>query len=162
KADAVAQACAAADVPFVVNDRVDVAAVLRRRGHDVGVHVGQGDLSPEDTRELVGPDAIVGLSTHTSDEVDAAIDLGGVIDYFAVGPVHETPTKAGRPAAGLTLVSYAAERSAETPWFAIGGIDTNNLAEVRGAGARRVVVLRAIARAADPERAARALAEQLR
>jgi thiamine-phosphate pyrophosphorylase len=102
----------------------------------------------------VGPDLIVGVSTHSREQVDAA--ERSEADYYAVGPVHETPTKPGRPAVGLELVRYAAER-ARKPWFAIGGIDAANASEVVSAGARRVVVVRAIRDAADPRAAASAL-----
>lgn len=140
-----ADACAAAAIPFVVNDRPDIAALL-----EAGVHVGQNDLTVEHARRFV-PDAIVGLSTHTQTEVDAATEAAP--DYVAVGPVFETPTKPGRPAAGLGLLSHAAEHL-ELPWFAIGGIDDSNLGEVMDAGARRIVVVRAITEARDPVSAA--------
>jgi thiamine-phosphate pyrophosphorylase len=123
-----------------------------------GVHVGQDDLSPAEARKHVGPDRIVGRSTHEPAHLVAAIEASGAArpDYVAVGPVHETPTKPGRPAAGIDYVRHAAEHAA-VPWFAIGGIDTTNVHEVVDAGARRIVVVRAIAEAADPEAAARAL-----
>jgi thiamine-phosphate pyrophosphorylase len=142
-----ADACRAAGIPLVVNDRPDIAALL-----EVGVHVGQNDLSVEEARRFV-PDRIVGLSTHAPEEVDAAVEDPGGPDYVAVGPVFETPTKPGRPAAGVELLSYAATRL-ELPWFAIGGIDESNLAEVVDAGARRIVVVRAITEARDPLAAA--------
>jgi thiamine-phosphate pyrophosphorylase len=135
---------------LIVNDRPDLALAA---GAD-GVHVGQDDMSAAEARALVGPDLIVGVSTHSRDDVDAA--ERSEADYFAVGPVHETPTKPGRPAVGLELVRYAAER-ARKPWFAIGGIDPANASEVVSAGARRVVVVRAIRDAADPRAAAAAL-----
>lgn len=160
KAELVARACAESGVPFVVNDRVDVAATLRRRGLDAGAHVGQRDLPAPDARALIGADGVLGLSTHSAAEVDDAAELGQTIDYIAVGPVYETPTKPGRPAAGLSLVRYAAER-VRLPWFAIGGIDDANLDEVIAAGARRVVVVRAITLADDPTAAAMALSERL-
>jgi thiamine-phosphate pyrophosphorylase len=137
-------ACRSAEVPFILNDRPDVARVL---GTD-GVHVGQNDLPPAAARDIVGSDAIVGLSTHAEAEVDGALQED--IDYFAVGPVHETPTKLGRPAAGLGLVRYAASKAPKVPWFAIGGIDMFNVGDVMAAGARRIVVVRAITEAADP------------
>lgn len=135
-------------VPLVVNDRPDLALLA---GADF-VHVGQEDVPVEQARRFgIG----VGLSTHAREEIDAAAS-----DYIAVGPVFETPTKAGRPAVGLELVRYAAAR-ARLPWFAIGGIDAANVAEVVAAGARRVAVVRAIGDAADPERAARELLRAL-
>ncbi|MFN2594863.1 MAG: thiamine phosphate synthase [Actinomycetota bacterium] len=159
KASVVARVCAESQVPFIVNDRVDVAASLQARGLDVGAHVGQGDLSVADARALLGPNAIVGLSTHAPEEVDAATSVDRP-DYIAVGPVYETPTKPGRPAAGLSLLGHATGQ-VELPWFAIGGIDSGNLDEVIEAGARRIVVVRAIALADDPVAAARELAERL-
>ena len=127
-----------------------------------GVHVGQEDLPVAVVRELVGEDLLIGLSTHSSSEIDRAgrADELGRPDYIGVGPVNATPTKAGRPAVGLELVRYAAAH-ASVPFFAIGGIDSCNIAEVLAAGASRVAVLRAIAQAADPERAARQLTHAL-
>ena len=135
---------------FVVNDRPDLALQC---GAD-GVHVGQDDAGVEVVRELAGERLLVGVSTHSPEQVDAAERSGA--DYFAVGPVHETPTKAGRPAVGLELVRHAAAH-ARKPWFAIGGIDSGNAAEVVAAGARRLAVVRAIRDAADPREAAREL-----
>jgi thiamine-phosphate pyrophosphorylase len=140
---------------FWLNDRPDLA---REAGAD-GVHLGQDDMPVAEARELLGPDVLIGLSTHSPAQFDAA--LRSDADQLSVGPVWETPTKAGRPAAGLDYVRYAAERGGETPWFAIGGIDAGNVSEVVDAGARRIVVLRAIRDADDPERAAVALREKL-
>jgi thiamine-phosphate pyrophosphorylase len=149
----IAAACRSRRVPFIVNDRPDVALAL---GAD-GVHVGQNDLPVSVARRVLG-DAIVGLSTHAPHEVDAA--PAQAPDYIAVGPVHETPTKPGRPAAGLDLVRYAAAH-AGVPWFAIGGIDENTLGSVLDAGARRVVIVRAITEAASPPEAAAELRARL-
>jgi thiamine-phosphate pyrophosphorylase len=135
---------------LIVNDRPAVAA---EAGAD-GVHVGQEDMPVAEVREIVGPDMLVGLSTHTPEEIDA-VDPE-LVDYIGVGPIHETPTKAGRPAVGPELVRYAAEH-APVPFFAIGGLNAGNLAEVIDAGATRAVVLRAIADAPDAEAAAREL-----
>jgi thiamine-phosphate pyrophosphorylase len=146
----IADACREAGVPFVLNDRPDLALAL-----GAGVHVGQNDV-PVDVVRAIVPDAIVGLSTHEEGEIDAAIALWDRIDYFAVGPVYETPTKQGRPSVGLRLVRYAASRT-DRPWFAIGGIDESTLGDVLDAGARRVVVVRAITEADDPIAAARRL-----
>jgi len=131
-------------LPLVVNDRPDLAVLV---GADY-VHVGQDDMPTEAARRFGIP---VGLSTHSRDELDAA-----EADYVGVGPVYATPTKEGRPAVGLELVRYAAEH-ARVPWFAIGGIDAGNLADVVAAGATRIAVVRAIGDAEDPERAAREL-----
>jgi thiamine-phosphate pyrophosphorylase len=135
---------------FIVNDRPGVAA---ETGAD-GVHVGQEDLPVEEVREIVGPDMLIGLSTHSESEIDA-VDPA-LVDYIGVGPVHETPTKEGRPAVGIELVRYAVA-NAPVPFFAIGGLNLANIAEVTAAGATRAVVLRAIADAADPQAAAREL-----
>jgi thiamine-phosphate pyrophosphorylase len=109
-------------------------------------------------RELVGEELLIGLSTHSREEIDA-VDPA-LVDYIGVGPVHETPTKPGRPAVGAELVRYAAA-NARVPFFAIGGLNEGNLEEVLEAGAQRVCVLRAISSAQDPEAAARALRERL-
>jgi thiamine-phosphate pyrophosphorylase len=147
----VATACRAAGIPFIVNDRPDVALALDADG----VHIGQDDISPEIARRLL-PSGIIGLSTHAPGEVDDALDRFGV-DYLAVGPVYETPTKRGRPAVGLDLVRYAADANPKRPWFAIGGIDERSLPDVMAAGATRIVVVRAITEAPDPPAAAAAL-----
>jgi thiamine-phosphate pyrophosphorylase len=133
---------------FLVNDRPDLAAACDADG----VHVGQEDMSVADARALVGPDRLVGLSTHSREQLDAAEG----VDYVSVGPVWATPTKEGRPPVGLDLVRYAAERAA-VPFFAIGGIDASNVAQVVAAGASRVAVVRAIRDAGDSEAAARRL-----
>lgn len=131
---------------FIVNDDPDMA-----RSCDAdGVHVGKHD-EVEAARQLLGPDAIVGLSTHSEEEIAAAAGLP--VDYIAVGPVWETPTKPGRPGVGLGLIEHAAEAAAH-PFFAIGGIDPGNAPEVVRAGARRLCVVRAIRDAADPAAAA--------
>jgi thiamine-phosphate pyrophosphorylase len=135
-------------VPLVVNDRPDLAVLA---GAD-GVHVGQDDL-PVDAVRRFGLQ--VGLSTHSVADIDAAEG-----DYIGVGPVYPTPTKEGRPAVGLELVRYAAAH-ARVPWFAIGGIDPTNVADVVAAGARRVAVVRALGAADDPERVARSLRRAL-
>jgi thiamine-phosphate pyrophosphorylase len=141
---------------LIVNDRPLVA---REAGAD-GVHIGQDDMPVAEVRELVGPDLLVGLSTHAESEIDAAsattADGTPLVDYIGVGPVHETPTKAGRAAVGVELVRYASAH-ASVPFFAIGGLDAANIGEVVAAGATRAVVLRAIADAEDPEQAAREL-----
>jgi thiamine-phosphate pyrophosphorylase len=140
---------------FVLNDRPDLVAAC---GAD-GVHVGQDDATPADARAAVGPDAIVGRSTHAPEQADAA-EADPDVDYLAVGPVHATPTKPGRPAAGLDYVEYAAAH-ARKPWFAIGGLDAGNVGEVVARGATRIVVVRAITGTEDPETAARALRSAL-
>jgi thiamine-phosphate pyrophosphorylase len=138
-------------VPFILNDRPDLVEAC---GAD-GVHVGQDDMSPAEARAIVGPDRIVGRSTHAPEQADEA-EADPDVDYMAVGPVWATPTKLGRPAAGLDYVEYAA-RTVTKPWFAIGGIDATNLAAVTARGATRIVVVRAITGSGDPEAAARGL-----
>jgi thiamine-phosphate pyrophosphorylase len=142
--------CAAHGALFILNDRPDLVVVATADG----VHVGQDDMPVVAARALVGTDRIVGLSTHTPTQVDAAADLG--VDYIGVGPVHTTPTKPGRPAVGLELVRYAASR-APVPFFAIGGVGEQNVRAAAEAGATRVAVVRALTEAADPLRTARAL-----
>jgi thiamine-phosphate pyrophosphorylase len=132
---------------FILNDDPELA-----RACDAdGVHVGQDDVSAEQARELLGEDAIVGLSTHSEEQIAASAERP--VDYISVGPIWETPTKEGRPAVGLDLIRHAAER-APHPFFAIGGIDTGNASEVVEAGAQRLCAVRAIRDAADPAAAA--------
>ena len=145
-----AAAAAEHDALFILNDRPDLVDAT---GAD-GVHVGQDDAAVDAARALVGPDRIVGLSTHTPEQIGAA--LIAPVDYIGVGPVHATPTKPGRPAVGLELVRFAAA-NATVPFFAIGGIDTTNVNAVAAAGATRVAVVRALTNAVDPSTAARAL-----
>jgi thiamine-phosphate pyrophosphorylase len=145
-----ARAAAAHGALFVLNDRPALVAAI---GAD-GVHVGQDDVAVDEARAIVGPDRIVGLSTHSPEQIDAAGALG--VDYIGVGPVHATPTKPGRPAAGLELVRYAAAHAA-VPFFAIGGISPANVAAVRSAGANRIAVVRALTEASDPALSARRL-----
>jgi thiamine-phosphate pyrophosphorylase len=145
------EAADAAGALFVLNDRPDLVEACRADG----VHVGQADLAPARARALVGADRIVGRSTHAPEQL-AAAEADPAVDYYAVGPVHETPTKPGRPAAGLGYVRHAAA-VATKPWFAIGGIDIETVGAVAAAGATRVAVVRAIAGAVDPEAVAREL-----
>jgi thiamine-phosphate pyrophosphorylase len=141
---------------FWVNDRPDLAL----RSDADGVHVGQDDMAPAEVRKRLGGDRLVGLSTHSPAQLDAAV-ASGEADELSVGPVWETPTKEGRPAAGLGYVRYAAARARGHPWFAIGGIHLGNVREVIEAGASRIVVVRAIRDAPDPRGAAEALSAAL-
>ena len=136
---------------LAVNDRADIA---RAAGAEI-LHLGQDDLPPPVAREIVGSRTLIGRSTHTGAEAGRALTED--IDYFCVGPCWPTPTKPGRPAAGLDLVREVAATNPGRPWFAIGGIDEHRLGEVLEAGARRIVVVRAITEAADPAAAARRL-----
>jgi len=149
-AEVARERCRAAGALFVLNDRPDLAAAC---GAD-GVHVGQDDMRVDRARKLAGDDALVGLSTHSMQQAQAGSRSGA--DYIAVGPVHATPTKAGRPAIGTGAITYAAAH-VSVPWFAIGGIDPDTVGAVVKAGARRIVVVRAIAEADDPEAVARTL-----
>jgi thiamine-phosphate pyrophosphorylase len=135
-------------VPLVVNDRPDLALLVEADY----VHLGQEDLPVAAARQL---GLLVGQSTHSAEELDRTD-----ADYAGVGPVYPTPTKEGRPAVGLDLVHHAAAH-ARLPWFAIGGIDASNVADVVAAGAERIAVVRAIGDAPDPERAAAALRASL-
>jgi len=139
-----------AGVPFIVNDRPDVALAA---GAD-GVHLGQGDLPVEWARRvLTGAGAVVGRSSHEAAHAERAVAEGA--NYFAVGPVWETPTKPGRPAAGLSYVRTIAQRGLAVPWFAIGGITLENVGQLCAEGATRIAVVRAILDAPDPAAAAR-------
>lgn len=140
---------------FAVNDRADIA---RAAGADV-LHLGQGDLPLDVARDIVGPDVLLGLSSHSADQAGAA--AVSEADYFCVGPCWPTPTKPDRAAPGLGLVRAAAGLGTDKPWFAIGGIDAQRLPEVLDSGARRVVVVRAITAASDPRAAARRLSSAL-
>jgi thiamine-phosphate pyrophosphorylase len=140
-------ACEEHDALFVLNDRPDLVEAC---GAD-GVHVGRSDMPVEEARALVGPSRLVGLSASTAEEL---VDVGGA-DYVGV-TAFATPTKRDAVVGGLELLCAAAE-TLTVPWFAIGGIDLSNVAEVVAAGAPRVAVVRAIRDAADPEAAARKL-----
>jgi thiamine-phosphate pyrophosphorylase len=143
------------DALLAVNDRADIALAA---GADV-LHLGQDDLPLSIARDVVGPRPLIGRSTHDREQVLAA--TVEPVDYFCVGPCWPTPTKPGRTAPGLGLVRTAAELHTDKPWFAIGGIDEQRLPEVLDAGAQRVVVVRAIAAADDPQAAARRLKAML-
>jgi thiamine-phosphate pyrophosphorylase len=155
-ASVAADVCDAHGALFILNDRPDIAASVRADG----VHLGQDDLPVAEAREIVGTDMLVGLSTHAPSEIDAAVpaatDGSPYVDYIGVGPVHATPTKLGRPPVGPELVAYASAH-ARVPFFAIGGINGENVIAVLDAGAHRICVLRAICDARDPEQAAQTL-----
>lgn len=159
-ASVAADACDACGALFILNDRPDIAAEVRADG----VHIGQDDMPVEQARRIVGPDMLLGLSTHSPSQIDAALpvapDGGPHVDYIGVGPVHATPTKLGRMPVGTELVAYASAH-ARVPFFAIGGIDVSNLGDVLAAGATRVSVLRAICNARSPEQAAGELRDAL-
>lgn len=143
---------------IAVNDRADVARAV---GADV-LHLGQDDLPVPVAREIVGPDVLIGRSTHSAAQADAARDEAEVA-YYCCGPTWTTPTKPGRPAAGPELLTHAARTQTTRPWFAIGGIESlARLDEVIALGARRAVVVRALTEADDPGAAAHAFSGRLR
>jgi thiamine-phosphate pyrophosphorylase len=151
RAASAAEVCAEFGVPFVLNDRPDLALAC----HADGVHVGQDDTPPEVARRILGPDAIVGFSTHAPAEWDGA--AGSTADYLSAGPVTATPTKPGRPGTGLDYVSYAARSAEGRPWFVTGGVTPETVPTMAAAGARRFVVVRYLTESVDPEGAARTL-----
>lgn len=151
------EACRRHGKLLAVNDRADIAHAA---APDV-LHLGQGDLPVPAARAILGEDILIGRSTHADAEAAAAAVQEGV-DYFCTGPCWPTPTKPGRHAPGLDLVRYTAGLGTDRPWFAIGGIDLGNLDEVIEAGARRVVVVRAVTDATDPGAAAAEFAKRLR
>jgi thiamine-phosphate pyrophosphorylase len=140
---------------FLMNDRVDLAVAVDADG----VHLGQQDLPISVARQILGTQRIIGRSTTNPQEMERAIAQGA--DYIGVGPVYETPTKAGKPAAGLEYVRYAVQHS-PIPWFAIGGIDLSNVSDVLDAGAERVAVVRAIMQAENPTPVTQEFLSQLR
>jgi thiamine-phosphate pyrophosphorylase len=153
-AERVQEIARSAGVPLIVNDRPDVALAAGA----AGVHLGQGDLPVEWARRIV-PGAVVGRSSHAVAQAATAVTEGA--DYIAVGPVWATPTKPGRPAAGLAYVREIARRALPGPWFAIGGITLDSVEPVLAAGATRIAVVRAILDAADPAAAAGGFAAAL-
>lgn len=142
--------CRDLGVPFVLNDRPDLALHVEADG----VHVGQDDAPPALARRVLGPGAIVGLSTHSTSELDAA--LTEPADYLSVGPVNATPTKPGRQGTGLDYVTYAAKRC-DRPWFVTGGVSPQTVPELVAAGARQFVAVRWLTQASDPRSAASVL-----
>jgi thiamine-phosphate pyrophosphorylase len=147
--------CAAAGVPFILNDRPDLALECGA----AGVHVGQDDAPPSLARRILGPEAVVGLSTHAVAELSAAILEP--VDYVSAGPVVPTPTKPGRPGTGLDYVTEAAERCGTLPFFVTGGVTPDTVPALAGAGARRFVVVRYLTESADPRSAARRLRDAI-
>ncbi|MDK9331046.1 thiamine phosphate synthase [Propionibacterium freudenreichii] len=143
------------DALFAVNDRADIAAVSDA---DI-VHVGQDDLPVAETRQVVGREVLIGRSTHSVDQAREA-RLADT-DYYCIGPVWATPTKQGRPEVGVDAVRAVAQQADDKPWFGIGGVNAQNLAQVTDAGATRIVVVRALTGADDPAAAARELLARL-
>jgi thiamine-phosphate pyrophosphorylase len=141
-------------VPFILNDRPDLALEVEADG----VHVGQDDATPALARRILGSDAIVGLSTHAPNDLDEALEEP--VDYLSAGPVSQTPTKPGRPGTGLRYLTYVVER-AKTPWFVTGGVTPESVKMMAAAGARRFVVVRYLTEAEDPKAAAQALRQAI-
>ena len=141
-------------VPFILNDRPDLALEIDADG----VHVGQDDAPATLARKLLGPEKIVGLSTHAPNELDASNDEP--VDYVSTGPVNETPTKQGRPPTGLGYLTYAATKSTR-PFFVTGGATPETIPAMKKAGATRFVVVRYLTESADPETAAKQLIEAI-
>jgi thiamine-phosphate pyrophosphorylase len=152
-----AQACRRHGRLLAVNDRADVALAA---GADV-LHLGQDDLPVPTARRILGPGPLIGRSSHSPAQAEAAAAEPDV-DYFCAGPLWTTPTKPGRPATGLGLLEHVARAEPGRPWFAIGGISLDRLGEVLAAGATRVVVVRAITEADDPAAATREFVRRLR
>lgn len=145
-------------VPLILNDDVELAVQYP----GMGAHVGQDDMDPEHARKLLGPDRILGWSTHSPEQAQKAEEKSSVIDYFAVGPVFATATKPTYEPVGLELVSQVAQRlQPRLPWFAIGGINLNTVEAVVAAGAQRVVVVSDVLLAADPAERARSIVDRL-
>lgn len=154
RARVAAAVCRDHGVPFILNDRPDLALEVEADG----VHVGQDDAPPALARRLLGPDAIVGFSTHAPAELDAA--ASEPVDYLSAGPVEPTPTKPGRPGTGLDYLRYAAG-AATVPWFVTGGVTPATVAGMVAAGARRFVVVRWLTGSDDPQASARALRQAI-
>jgi thiamine-phosphate pyrophosphorylase len=151
RARLVRRVCQHHGVPFILNDRPDLALEAQADG----VHVGQDDAPPSLARRIMGPDAIIGLSTHAPNDLDDALEQP-VVDYLSAGPVSPTPTKPGRSGTGLRYLTYVVER-AKTPWFVTGGVTPESLPMMAAAGARRFVVVRYLTEAEDPTAAAKSI-----
>ncbi len=151
------EVCARCDVPFIVNDRPDLALAC---GAD-GVHVGQDDVAPALARRVLGDEAIIGLSTHAPGEWDSAV--GEPVDYLSAGPVNATPTKPGRPGTGLGYLDFVSSspHGRTIPWFVTGGANPATVAEMAAHGARRFVAVRYLTESRDPQRAARSLRQAI-
>lgn len=152
------QLCLQYNVIFIVNDRVDIAAILEADG----VHLGQDDLDVKSAREILkninGGNCIVGVSTHAPEQALDAVKDGA--DYIGIGPVFATPTKEGRTPVGLDYITWASQ-NIDIPAFAIGGINEDNVNEVLKAGAKRIAAVRAIINADSPEKAAEAFLDKM-
>ena len=167
RAELAADLCRQFAVPFILNDRPDLALACAASG----VHVGQDDAPPAIARRILGPEAIVGLSTHAPAEWDTATQLWSAearadgVDYLSAGPVNQTPTKPGRPGTGIAYLEYVASTKAGgpdgIPWFVTGGVTPETVPTMAAAGARRFVVVRYLTESQDPERSAGYLREAI-
>jgi thiamine-phosphate pyrophosphorylase len=156
RARVAAAVCTAHGVPFILNDRPDLALALALEGAADGVHVGQDDAPVALARRILGPDAIIGLSTHNAADLAGAMASADELSYISAGPVEATPTKPGRPGTGLDYLTLATARSA-VPVFVTGGVTPEKIPALARAGARHFVVVRYLTEAADPRQAARTL-----
>lgn len=147
----------AAGIPLIVNDDIELASQLP----GVGLHIGQDDISPAVARDTLGPDRIIGWSTHSPAQARSAIRQASLLSYFAVGPVFATMTKPDYTPVGLELVKYVAALDPPIPFFCIGGITRNNIGQVLQAGAKNIVIVSDILQAPDPQRAVRDLRNSL-
>jgi thiamine-phosphate pyrophosphorylase len=154
RASELRRVCEDAGVPFVLNDRPDLALEV---GAD-GVHVGQDDAPVALARRILGPEAIVGLSTHSAEDLEGAV--GQEVTYLSAGPVEATPTKPGRLGTGLDYLRLATER-APVPVFVTGGVTPERIPMLAEAGARHFVVVRYLTEAGDPAEAARRLRDAI-
>lgn len=147
-----------AGVPLIINDHLEVALSIP----GAGLHIGQDDLDPVEARKLLGPERILGLSTHSLEQAKAAIAQAGLLSYFAVGPVFATGTKPDYTPVGLGLVRQVAALRPPLPFFCIGGIEPDNAEQVLEAGGDGLVAVSNVLLATDTARAVRAFTEQIR
>jgi len=146
--------CSEFDALYIVNDRIDIAQITNADG----VHLGQDDIDVHSAREILGGNFIIGVSTHAPEQAQKAVSDGA--DYIGVGPVFSTPTKEGRTAVGLEYVKWAGE-NVEIPFFAIGGIDLDNVDSVINHGAKRIAIVRSIINAQNPHNVAKSFLQRL-
>lgn len=136
--------------PLIVNDHLEVALAF----DEVGLHLGQDDMDIGEARRQLGPDRILGLSTHSVEQASKALQQADLLSYFAVGPLFPTPTKPDYPAVGLSLIKDVRALKPKIPFFCIGGIKLDNLQQVRQAGTERIVIVSELLQAENPQQAA--------
>lgn len=135
---------------IIINDDIELCLEFG----DVGLHIGQDDTPPEEARERIGPTKILGLSTHSKEQIDKALSYkDGILSYFAVGPIFPTQTKPDYKAVGLELIDYATAKKPAIPFYCIGGINRENVSQVITAGAKRVVTVSDVLLATDTSKA---------